>query len=138
MRYEHSRERYVVRLADGTEAKLPRGQLDVAKTVGGIFRSNSHGFSPSGTSGDCALVALYSIACRANHSCDPNLRKEFDDKGTLFYYATRAVPAGDELLTSYGGSQLTLQRRREHLSEQYAFWCRCGRCMREERRAGAP
>lgn len=71
-------------------------------------------------------IAIFEIASRFNHACPParNVRYEFDDeRGVLSLTVCRDhVPAGSELLISYGGSPAELY-------STYGFRCTCGACM---------
>ncbi|KAL2165407.1 hypothetical protein VTH06DRAFT_705 [Thermothelomyces fergusii] len=70
-------------------------------------------------------VAIFETASRFNHACPParNVRYEFDDaRGLLSLTVCHdAVPAGAELLISYGGSPAELY-------STYGFRCACGGC----------
>jgi hypothetical protein len=149
LHYDTVKDRWSVRLLlDDTEVAIRAQNLDGtdSKTAGGIVRTNSYGFksdlteagvrgagfTPGGGNTPVAMDAgLYQIACRANHSCSPNVRKEFLEGGRMRVYATKPIGEGAEILCCYGGSHLPVAQRRDYLKSRYAFWCKCDRCRTE-------
>ena len=145
LRYDTVKDRWSVRLLlDDTEVAIRAQNLDGtdSKTVGGVVRTNSYGFKSDLTeagaraagAGDAPVAmdaGLYRIACRANHSCSPNVRKEFLEGGRMRVYATKPLGEGAEILSCYGGSHLPVRQRRDYLKSRYAFWCKCDRCRME-------
>ena len=147
LRYDAVKDRWSVRLlVDDSEVAIRAQNLDGTdgKTAGGVVRTNSYGFrsdyaesSAAGGSagGSQAMDAgLYRILCRANHSCAPNVRKEFLEGGRVRVYATKPIGDGQEILSCYGGSHLPVGQRRDYLRSRYAFWCQCDRCQEEQAR----
>lgn len=63
-------------------------------TPGGVLRCNSYGIR----GGEAA--ALYRTFSRVNHSCNPNLRKEWNTNGRLRVIAIARIRAGQELLSA--------------------------------------
>ena len=91
---------------------------------------------PLTLSGSHVLYAkgLFHTACRVNHSCEPNCAYLAHSDWVLFY-ATRDMPAGEELTWTYLGEapDLPLAIRQEHVRTQLHFDCHCTRCQRETR-----
>ena len=142
--YDGAKDRWSVKYTlDGVEGEVSmRAQnLDAPahKTVGGVFRSNSYALS-STVGDDCRRptvgserapmqAGLFAFLCRANHSCWPNVRKEFDEGGHVRVYATSVIEEGAEILSSYGFTAgLPVEGRREELKRRYCFYCECARC----------
>ena len=85
-------------------------------------------------------TAMYSIACKMNHSCEPNvviLYKPSKGWGTnhpltVHCVALRDIAANEELTISYiDAANLSYEQRQAGLAN-YGFRCRCTKCMREE------
>lgn len=78
--------------------------------------------------------ALYAVACRANHSCRPNVALCAGETGVIRLVAIRPVAAGEEVLVSYLGESELLrptERRQQLLSKSWGFVCGCARCSAE-------
>lgn len=100
-------------------------------TLGGIFRTNAMGYKSNEYE---ASAALYSLFCRCNHSCNPNVNKKIDAAtGKLQAFANTVLREGTELKITYTGLQLPVHKRRELLRSKYAFTCECERCRHELR-----
>jgi hypothetical protein len=129
LRFDWERDRWRVRLPDAREVSVRPQNLDAAmrsKTAGGVFRTNSYGFDGG------RFAGLYALLSRMNHACEPNVRKEFAPGGRMSVYTTKPVAAGAQFFSCYGGNELPVQQRREHLQHKYKFWCECQRCVREQ------
>ena len=89
-----------------------------------------------------AVMAVYEVNCypagegsvvcleasRLNHSCVPNVMHYWNEAiGRLTIHATKAISAGEELLTSYVEPLLS-RWERTNLLEQWGFTCRCAAC----------
>jgi SET domain-containing protein len=85
-----------------------------------------------------ASAGLYRLACRCNHSCNPNVRKQFrGTDGHVHVYANTTIREGAELFNSYAALTLHVRKRRELLRSKYAFDCTCERCRHELRAEGS-
>lgn len=75
--------------------------------------------------------ALYSISCRANHSCQPNAALHPGMDGVMRLTALRTIHAGEEVNVSYIGEAELLRNtsRRQELLKRWGFECRCPRCV---------
>lgn len=78
-----------------------------------------------------ASTGLWITAAYTNHSCLPNVEKEFVGD-LLLLRATRNIAAGDEVYHSYvaGGSY---KERRKALMTTWNFECDCKLCIRESK-----
>eukprot|EP00051_Salpingoeca_urceolata_P014947 m.190961 g.190961 ORF g.190961 m.190961 type:complete len:360 (-) comp18242_c0_seq7:79-1158(-) len=85
-----------------------------------------------------AGLAVYELASRFNHSCDPNVvftinpQSEFGH--AMFAYTTRDVARGEQLCITYLDLPDVSQPcpRRQHLLKQtHYFHCACRRCVAE-------
>jgi SET domain len=84
-------------------------------------------------------TAMYSIACKMNHSCDPNVillyrrRPGFGKEHPLaaFLVALRDISAGDELTISYIDANAPYQERQKALIN-YGFICHCHKCRSDK------
>jgi hypothetical protein len=83
-------------------------------------------------------TAMFSITCKMNHSCDPNIMvvyRRLPGWGrrfplTAFSVATRDIAAGEELTISYIDANESYEERTKAL-RSYGFTCRCPRCIKE-------
>ena len=86
-------------------------------------------------------TAMYSTACKMNHSCDPNiiiLYKPCKGWGsnhplTAYAIALRDIQAQEELTISYINATGSYHERQRALSH-YGFVCRCQKCRDEEQK----
>jgi SET domain len=120
---------------------------------GSVFDSNEDGGDPSmvhpvyGAEGDDLDVlfppldgtAMYSMACKMNHSCDPNViliyrrRAGFGRNYPLVasVVALRDISAGEELTISYIDADASYSERQQAL-RHYGFVCQCLKCQNEK------
>jgi hypothetical protein len=79
-------------------------------------------------------TAFYSVICRINHSCDPNVRVTYincPQRGLLAsLIALRPIAAGEELVQSYIDQFASLKVRQKALKD-YGFECACPKCVQE-------
>lgn len=75
--------------------------------------------SESDPEGSC----IYTLACRFNHECIPNV-----GNCTIVFLAARDIRRGEELTISHYPRQMTADERREHLEYVYGFVCGCRHC----------
>lgn len=98
-----------------------------AKTAGGIYRTNT--FEREDEEGGI----LYEVLSRVNHSCCPNVCKEYDGFIAVVT-ALRDIACGEELCISYIDTtndmelEKSTRKRREMLSRKYNFTCVCDKC----------
>jgi hypothetical protein len=86
-------------------------------------------------------IAMFSIACKMNHSCQPNVIVRYAKVGwyrplTLQCVAIREIQKGEELCISYidlsaDSAVMQIQDRWRQL-ESYGFICNCKRCRLEQ------
>ena len=82
-------------------------------------------------------TAMYAIACKMNHSCDPNVvmlyapSHKWNEPLAVHAVALKNIEAGAELTISYIEIDGSLETRQQALSN-YGFQCTCGRCLREK------
>ena len=78
-------------------------------------------------------AAIHPISAWFNHSCDPNVeRQHVLSPSVLIQRATKAIPAGMELLISYQAVSIDPERAKLLLSK-YGFKCDCPLCVLEAR-----
>ena len=116
--------------------------LQCVRTCGGIFRTNAYGFEGGEEADGGAMeggyhAALYSVCCRMNHSCNPNVVKRFARDGTVRLYANTDVAEGKELFNSYVWTGHPRKTRHDLLLSKYKFECACERCAHEAKREQA-
>ncbi|GKZ00957.1 hypothetical protein MPSEU_001047200 [Mayamaea pseudoterrestris] len=82
-------------------------------------------------------TAMYSLICKMNHSCDPNVivlykRTAYGSSHplTAFAVALKPIEANEELTISYIDKSEPLATRQESLAN-YGFSCRCTKCEAE-------
>ncbi|EEC42999.1 predicted protein [Phaeodactylum tricornutum CCAP 1055/1] len=76
------------------------------------------------------LLGLFPLAAMINHSCVGNaVRVLVDD--VMVVHATTDLPAGTELVWSYGPPTTPFAQRNTRLRAHYGFVCDCPRCQRE-------
>jgi hypothetical protein len=82
-------------------------------------------------------TAFYSLICRINHSCDPNVRVVYDSlpSGGLQARLVALRPAlpGDEYVQSYI-DQFQPYAARQKALKDYGFECSCSKCLNESGR----
>jgi SET domain len=120
---------------------------------GSVFDSNEDGGDPSmarpvyGAEGDDFDIlfppldgtAMYSMACKMNHSCDPNViliyrrRAGFGRNYPLVasVVALRDIAAGEEMTISYIDADASYADRQQAL-RHYGFVCQCLKCHNEK------
>lgn len=94
----------------------------------GIVSTNAFGLGEPGYSDESGIFA---IASRFNHSCSPNVDFVWRaSSGKSEFRATRDIAEGEELLVSYLGGQIDLERdaRKAVLKDRYHFDCACSSC----------
>lgn len=102
---------------------------DVAQVLS-VWLLSSHNLS-SGSVDWSDGAALFRVAHRANHSCDPNIAYRYEAPGHLVYRALRPITAGEPLCFSYLFSHELLMPsflRRRVLEARKHFRCACSRC----------
>jgi len=72
--------------------------------------------------------ALYAIACRMEHSCQPNVKLSFDKDFNITVRAGKNIAAGEHISTMYTHALWGTIARRDHLQHTKHFWCTCPRC----------
>ena len=84
-------------------------------------------------------TAMYSTACKMNHSCEPNVVLAYKTRGwgrdhplVASCVALRDIAEGEELTISYILSDDDYAVRQEALMN-YGFVCDCGKCQRERK-----
>ncbi|KAH7027277.1 uncharacterized protein B0I36DRAFT_350838 [Microdochium trichocladiopsis] len=92
------------------------------------FYSNAHDYR--GYDGK-QQRALFPVASRFNHSCDPNVLAEVSRAGIMYYIATRDIPEGEELRISYVPPNHNTGSRLKALMDGWEFMCDCPRCARQ-------
>jgi SET domain len=86
---------------------------------------------------DC--LAMYSVLCKMNHSCDPSVVIVYqrqpqwgrDHPLTAHAIALRDLRAGEELTISYIDRHESRQERQRALAN-YGFQCQCRKCQQED------
>ncbi|CAJ1457052.1 unnamed protein product [Effrenium voratum] len=76
-------------------------------------------------------LALYpELARSVNHSCRPNAILRFDSEDLVELVVSSPVPAGEEVMISYGPTASTMPRskRQAALLAEYGFECLCSAC----------
>lgn len=75
----------------------------------------------------------FPIGALLNHSCAPNCVLQYDLRRRIqVIRCIREVAVGEELCHSYLDVAMTTQSRREWLSQQYYFLCRCSLCENKD------
>ena len=78
-------------------------------------------------------TAMYAMACKMNHSCDPNVAAlYFNTTQPLVAHcvALRDIDEGEKLCISYIASNESLSEWQEALAN-YGFPCSCTKCLRQ-------
>ncbi|PVH89173.1 hypothetical protein DL98DRAFT_579877 [Cadophora sp. DSE1049] len=81
-----------------------------------IWDSNCFSFG----SGHC----VYTLACRFNHECIPNVARGFMGECIVFR-AARDIQKGEELTVSYDPNPMTPSQRRDRWKHVYCMECGC-------------
>lgn len=83
-------------------------------------------------------TAMYALACKMNHSCDPNVTVLYKRVGwgrnhplTAFCMALKDIKEGEELTISYIDSEQSFSLRQAALNH-YGFKCCCHLCAKEQ------
>lgn len=84
-------------------------------------------------------TAMYALACKMNHSCNPNVILVYKRQSgwgrqhplTAFCIALRDISEGEELTISYIDVHLSLAERQASLTN-YGFECKCEKCVNEK------
>ena len=83
-------------------------------------------------------TAMYSITCKMNHSCIPNIIAQYEDGKWGQNYpcvvsciSLRDIAEGEELCISYVDSELDFEERQAALAN-YGFDCCCDKCKQEK------
>lgn len=64
-----------------------------------------------------------------NHSCDPNIVYNIDEKTGKFIFRTnKFIYKNEELVHSYIDKNMSYKKRQKILLEQYGFVCKCIKC----------
>jgi len=94
-----------------------------------IFRTNAYTLPGSSSSSAAAIVGMFPLVARINHSCAPNAANVWDPTGpgNRVIWASRDIEQGDEVLVSYAPLLRDTPARRERL-RQYGFECACEVC----------
>ncbi|KAL8848406.1 MAG: hypothetical protein Q9221_006561 [Calogaya cf. arnoldii] len=77
-----------------------------------------------------STMGMWLLACRANHSCLPNVSRAFIGD-MLILRASRSIAADSEILDSYTSGTAAYPTRREAL-ERYDCQCKCALCGMDE------
>ena len=119
----------------------------VINTLFAKFRGVASARQASDGSGRPEVGAVHPLWCLANHSCDPNVRWEW--QGGMKFWVRRqderatwrlqeidswkGIKAGEEILSHYCDIGLPVKERREWASGALGGLCRCERCLWEDR-----
>ena len=74
---------------------------------------------------------LFFVASLLNHSCEPNVHFEIDDKNEWRIFARADIATGDELFITYINPLHNVKMRQKELKQRYGFNCKCHRCQAE-------
>jgi len=84
-------------------------------------------------------TAMYALACKMNHSCDPNVVVLYKTRGwgskhplVAHCVALRDIQPGEELTICYIHGDRPLEERQKEL-QHYGFSCCCEKCKREQK-----
>ena len=82
-------------------------------------------------------TAMYTTACKMNHSCHPNVvvlyrTRQWGEPLVAHVVALRYIEVGEELCISYINTWESLETRTESLAN-YGFKCHCIKCQTERR-----
>lgn len=98
-----------------------------SKTALGIMRTNAFQYG--------SIASAFRVACRLNHSCNPNVHRTWQEHGTrLVMHATRDIEAGTEICQSYIANLFcSFDQRQERLQNGWGFRCQCEACALPQR-----
>lgn len=102
-----------------TLMKPERLCLLVTKFHRNAFRYNHKNNPP------CAILLKGNMF---NHSCDNNLDFFVDSSGTYVFKTNRDIMIGEELCDTYIATNMSTQKRKKILYDQYYFTCVCEKC----------
>lgn len=69
-----------------------------------------------------------------NHSCEPNVRAEYDSiTHQLNVYALDTISVNEELRVAYINTELDWEERQETLLRTWGFSCTCNKCKKERK-----
>ncbi|KAI0628548.1 SET domain-containing protein [Trametes polyzona] len=92
----------------------------------GIFETNA---LPCGKARGGRRAGVFLTAARMNHSCWPNVGREWDEDAQLMTFrALRDIAEGDELCLNYVDVVGTKAQRAEELQRLFGFECTCEAC----------
>lgn len=75
---------------------------------------------------------VYLLSSIFNHSCEPNVRYEIDEKTKgIKLYARKPIRKDEELFITYINPLHEVRLRKRELRVNYGFLCSCERCERE-------
>ena len=100
-----------------------------AKSTYGVWLSNALP-TDSGHYSESGAAAVFRIACRINHSCQPNANATWSKRlQRMVVHAIMAIPAGGEIFIDYRDSEGGIRvERRAHLQSHFGFRCSCTLC----------
>eukprot|EP01132_Coremiostelium_polycephalum_P008340 gene8340-10244_t len=81
-------------------------------------------------------IGIYPTASYLNHSCTPNCDWYVDEDGMFVFRNKRLVKKGEELTITYMDIAAYSKIRRTLLLDQYFFYCKCERCVKDEQTTG--
>ncbi|KAH0570568.1 SET domain-containing protein [Spironucleus salmonicida] len=74
-------------------------------------------------------IAVYNVASKLNHSCDPNVFFSWGENRVVEIVAERDICQNEELVVSYIQECKTVQERQRELLEGWGFVCQCKKCI---------
>jgi hypothetical protein len=90
----------------------------------GIIRTNGLPIEADGIGG-----GIFLEACRINHACDNNARKNWNKRIQRHtVHALRDIPEGEEITIYYLGLKDSREVRRQKLQSKFGFLCSCRMC----------
>ena len=98
-------------------------------TAGGIAKTNGIPLGCTTNGERVANSGIFALACRLNHSCQPNARYTWrpDIKRELVF-AMRPIECGEEITVCYIGRYLPRNERQARCTEEFGFSCTCSLC----------
>jgi len=104
---------------------LPQISLEMFLRLSCAYQCN--GFSVWNEYDKETASGMYGMAAMVNHSCVPNIAKQYHGR-RLVFVAKRSIQHDEELLLSYVDVKLGQNLRQWRFQNQYFFTCRCQRC----------